>query len=163
VAYLLLALAQIAGLLLIPFGLPGLWVQLGALALYAWWTDFATVGAFSFAVIFILAFLAEIAEALLAGSYAKRFGGSRRAGWGAIVGGVIGAVVGIPIPLLGSVFGGILGSFAGAVAFELVGGRRSKEAVRAGWGAMVGRVVAMGVKGGVGIVIAVVALVAALR
>lgn len=162
-AYLLLALGQVAGLLLIPFGLPGLWVQVGALAAFAWFTEFATVGPILVGIVVALAALTEVAELLLGGHYARRYGGGRRAALGAIVGGVVGAVAGIPIPLLGSVFGAMLGSFVGAALFELTSRGGTRSAVRAGWGALLGRVVATAMKGGVGVVVAVLALLTALR
>ena len=34
--------------------------------------------------------------------FARRYGGSKRAGWGALAGGLIGAVVGVPVPIIGS-------------------------------------------------------------
>src|SRR5687767_1494743 len=46
-AILLLVIASVAGLLLIPLGLPGLWVILLGVIGYGWLTDFRTVsGAF---------------------------------------------------------------------------------------------------------------------
>lgn len=162
-AYLLLAVAQVAGLILIPFGLPGLWIQVGALAVFAWGTGFATVSAFGIGVVLFLATLAEVAEFLLAGRYARKYGGGRRAAWGAVLGGIVGALLGLPIPLLGSVFGAILGAFVGALALELTTGRGATPALRAGWGALLGRLVATAMKGGVGVVIAVFTLLTALR
>jgi uncharacterized protein YqgC (DUF456 family) len=163
VAYLLLVLAQLAGLALIPFGLPGLWVQVGALAVFAWATGFATVGTYPVVLVVLLALLAETAEFLLAGRYARRYGGGRRAAAGALVGGVAGALLGIPIPLVGSVVGAMLGSFVGAALLELTTGRGAHPALRAGWGAFLGRVVAMAMKGGLGVVVAVFSLFTALR
>lgn len=162
-AYLLLALAQLLGLVLIPFGLPGLWIQVGALAVYGWATDFATVGLYPLLAVGLLALLAELAEFLLAGRMARRYGGGRRAAVGALLGGVVGALLGVPVPLLGSVIGAMLGSFAGAALLELTTGRGATPAVRVGWGALVGRVVAVAMKGGLGVVIAVLVLFAALR
>lgn len=162
-AYLLLVLAQVAGLVLIPFGLPGLWVQVGALVVYGWATDFATVSAFALAVVLFLACAAELAEFVLAGRYARRYGGGRRASVGAIVGGIVGAVMGVPLPLLGSVFGAMIGAFVGALVLELTTGRGAAPAVRAGWGALLGRLVATAMKGGVGVVIAVFTLLTTLR
>lgn len=162
-AYLLLAVGQAAGLLLIPFGLPGLWLQVGVLAAFGWWTGFETVGVYSLALVLFLALVAEIAEFLLSGRFARRYGGGRRAATGAIVGGLLGAFAGIPVPILGSVVGAMLGSFVGAALFELTTGRGANPALRAGWGALIGRIVAMGMKGGLGVAIAVVALFAAVR
>lgn len=162
-AYLLLALAQILGLILIPFGFPGTWLQVAALIGFAWWTGFATVGLIPIAAVLVLALLAEIGELLLAGRYAAKYGGGRRAGWGAVIGGVVGALVGVPLPLLGSLFGAMAGAFAGAALFELLGGTAARAAARAGWGALLGRLVATAMKGGVGVVIAVFTLATALR
>lgn len=162
-AYLLLGLAQAAGLFLILLGLPGLWVQVGALAVYGWATEFATVGVFPIVLVTSLAVVAELAEFVLAGRYARRYGGGRRASLGAVLGGVVGAVIGLPLPLLGSVFGAMIGSFVGAAVLELTTGRGADPAVRAGWGALLGRVVATAMKGGVGVVIAVFTLVTTLR
>lgn len=162
-AYLLLALAQVVGLVLIPFGLPGLWLQVGALALFAWATDFATVGAFPIGVVLFLALVAEIAEFLLAGRFAQRYGGGRRAALGAILGGIAGAVLGVPVPLLGSVIGAMIGSFVGAALLELTAGKGASPALRAGWGAFLGRVVATAMKGGLGVVVAVFSLAVTFR
>lgn len=161
--YFLLALAQLLGLVLIPLGLPGLWLQVAALGIFAWRGDFAVVSLYTIALVLFLALVAEIAEFLLAGRFARRYGGGRRAATGALLGGIIGAFAGIPIPLLGSVFGAMLGSFVGAAIFELTTGRGAEPAVRAGWGALLGRIVAIAMKGGLGVVIAVVALFTALR
>lgn len=162
-AYLLLAASQLVGLFLIPFGLPGLWLQVGALALFAWLTGFATVGAAAILWVLGLAFLAEVAEFLLGGRYARRYGGGRRAAWGAILGGIVGAVVGLPLPILGSVIGAFIGSFLGASLLELTTGRGATPALKAGWGAFLGRLVATGLKVGVGVSVAVVALLTAWR
>lgn len=163
-AYSLLALAEVAGLLLIPFGLPGLWVQVAALAGFAWYTGFATVGPVPIVACVVLAGAAEWLEFSLGGRYARRYGGGRRAAWGAILGGVAGAILGVPVPVVGSVVGSLVGSFAGAMLAELAGtrGREVGAAVRTGWGALLGRVVATAVKAGIGVLVAAIALLAAL-
>lgn len=162
-AYVLLALAQIVGLLLIPFGLPGLWVQVGALAVFAWATNFATVGLYSVGIVFFLALLAEIAEFLLAGGFARRYGGGRRAALGAMAGALAGAIVGVPVPLLGSVVGAMVGAFAGAMLLELTRGTGATPAVRAGWGALLGWITAVALKAGLGVAVAVFTLFVAIR
>ena len=162
-AYLLLVVAQVAGLVLIAVGLPGLWVQVVAFGAFAYAGGFEQVSPISVGVAVFLALLAEMAEFLLGGRYAKKYGGGRRAAWGAILGGVVGALLGFPIPLLGSVFGAMLGAFLGAFLLELTAGRGASPALRAGWGAFVDRVVATAVKAGVGVVILVLALLLAAR
>src|SRR5215210_6988145 len=115
---LLLALTGVAGLLLIPFGLPGLWlIVLGVLG-YGWLTDFQTMSATFLALVIGLALVGEIVEGWIGFRFAQRYGGSKRAGWGALIGGLIGVVVGVPLPIVGSVIGGFVGAFAGAAVFE---------------------------------------------
>ena len=173
VGVLLLGGCCVAGLALVPLGLPGLWLMLAAVVGYGWLTGFHAIGLVTIAVVLGLALLGELFELWLKtleslGSLhgyglARRYGGSPRAGWGALLGGLAGAVIGVPVPLVGSVIGAILGSFAGAMLFEYSSSRTAQTAVRAGWGALVGRLAAATAKVTVGIVMAVVALVAALR
>ena len=162
-AYLLLAAAQVIGILVIPFGLPGLWIQVGALALYAWQTDFQTIGATALGVAVVLGLVAEALEFALGGRYARKYGGGRRAAWGAILGGIVGAILGVPIPLIGSIIGAFVGSFIGATLLEFTTGRGASPALRAGWGALLGRLFATAAKAGVGVAIAAVALLSAWR
>ena len=162
-APLVLVLASVAGLLLIPFGLPGLWVIVLGIIGYGWLTDFANVSGVLIAAAIGLASLGEIVEAWIGFGFAKRYGGSNRAGWGALVGGLTGAVVGVPVPVIGSVIGGFVGAFVGAALFEYTRARRSDVAARAGWGAMLGRAAAAAVKMAIGIVLSVAALWIALR
>ncbi len=163
VGVLLLGGCCVAGLALVPLGLPGLWLMLAAVVGYGWLTGFHAIGLVTIAVVLGLALLGELFELWLGYGLARRYGGSPRAGWGALLGGLAGAVIGVPVPLVGSVIGAILGSFAGAMLFEYSSSRTAQTAVRAGWGALVGRLAAGTAKVTVGIVMAVVALVAALR
>jgi uncharacterized protein len=162
-AVLLLVLILLAGLMLIPFGLPGLWLMLLGAVGFGWLTDFRTVSGITIAVLFVLAIVGEIVEAWLGFRFAQRYGGSRRAGWGALIGGLTGAIVGVPVPLIGSVIGGFVGAFAGAALFEYSKVRQTSAAAGAGWGAVLGRAAAAAVKMALGVVIAVTALYAALR
>jgi uncharacterized protein YqgC (DUF456 family) len=66
---------------------------------------------------------------------ARRFGATR---WG-MLGAVVGAVVGLFFGLPGLLLGPVLGALAG----EIIGGKRLLPAGRAGWGALLGNVVAL--------------------
>ena len=80
-AVLLLAVTGIAGLLLIPLGLPGLWLIVLGILSYGWLTDFRTLTAGLVALAIGLALLGEAVEAWIGFRFARRYGGSRRAGW----------------------------------------------------------------------------------
>lgn len=162
VGLLIMAVAALVGLALIPLGLPGLWVMVGGILVYGWLTDFRSLGVTSIVVILAIAFAGEIIESWLGFRYAKRYGGSARSGWGALIGGLAGAVIGVPIAVIGSVIGAFIGSFIGAALFELSYSRDAGTATRAGWGAVVGRAAAAAAKVALGIVIAVIGLFAAL-
>lgn len=60
----------------------------------------------------------------------KRFGGSKWGVWGSTIGMLIGLFFGV--------WGIILGPFIGAVVFELIDGKNTCAALRAGWGSFVG-------------------------
>ena len=160
---LLLALCFVAGLVLVLLGLPGLWVMVLGVLGYGWLTAFRTIGVGTIGLVAGLALLGEIVEWWLGFGLARRYGGSRRAGWGALVGGLAGAGVGVPIPVIGSVIGAFAGSFAGAALFEYVAAWNAGAAVRAGYGALLGRAAAAAAKVALGLAIAVVGLFAALR
>lgn len=147
---LLLLAALVVGLLLIPFGLPGLWVMVGAVLLHSWLVP-GQIGMITVIGVTVLAIVAEILEFLAAGRYARKYGGSRRAAWGAILGGIAGAIIGVPIPVIGSVIGAFAGSFAGALAAEMTLGSRMGDATRVATGALIGRAVATALKVAIGV------------
>ena len=163
VAVVLLGLGSVAGLALVALGLPGLWLICAVVLGFGLLTGFHSIGFVTIGVMVALALLGELLELWLGFGLARRYGGSPRAGWGALLGGLVGAVVGVPVPVVGSVIGAILGCFEGAMLFEYETTRTAGTAVRAGWGALLGRVAASAVKVALGIVMAIVAIVAAAR
>ena len=162
-AVILLIAASLVGLVLIPLGLPGLWVIVLAILGYGWLTQFRTLSAFFIGLVVALALLGEVFESWIGFRFAQKYGGSSRAGWGALVGGLIGAVVGVPVPIVGSVIGGFVGAFLGAALFEYTRARQSGVAAKAGWGAVLGRAAAAALKMAIGIVMTVSCLWLALR
>jgi uncharacterized protein YqgC (DUF456 family) len=161
VELLLLVAVLLLSFIMIPFGLPGLWIMVGSALAYQLLLP-GTIGTATVVGTAILALVAEVLEFTLAGRYARKYGGSRRAGWGAIIGSIIGAIVGVPIFLLGSIVGGFAGAFIGAFIAERSRGTELSGSSRVATGALIGRVVATAMKTGIGIVIAVWVLFAAL-
>jgi uncharacterized protein YqgC (DUF456 family) len=160
---LVLVFSGVIGLLLIPFGLPGLWVILLGILGYGWMTDFQTMSVWFLGLMIGLAILGEVFEAWVGFRFAQRYGGSSRAGWGALVGGLVGAIVGVPLPIVGSVIGGFVGAFVGAALFEYTRARQSGVAAKAGWGAVLGRAAAAAMKMAIGVAMFAGALFVALR
>lgn len=159
---LLLVAALLIGLILIPLGLPGLWVILGAAVVHSFVVPDSGIGVVTLVGCTLLVLLAELLEFSLAGRYARKYGGSKRASWGAIVGGFLGMFLGIPVPIVGPVVGAFVGAFGGAFLAELtVSPEVRGHPGRVGWGAVVGRAVAAAAKMAVGIAVSIWILMAA--
>ncbi|WP_425147920.1 DUF456 domain-containing protein [Deinococcus sp.] len=92
---------------------------------FSWWPDLPLL--LTFAAITIATSLVDNVASAWG---ARRYGGSRQAGWGALIGGV----VGLFIP-----FGLLVGPLAGALLAELLWVRKPPlAALRAAWGTLIG-------------------------
>ena len=149
----LLALILFLSLIIIPLGLPGTWVMIAAAVAYSFWMP-DSIGWVTLVGAALIALTAEVLEFALASKYTRKYGGSSRGSWGAIIGGLIGAFIGVPIPIVGPILGGFGGAFAGALAAEYSGGSSAEASTRAATGAVVGRAVAAALKVAMGFVIA---------
>lgn len=158
---LILGAILLLSLFIIPLGLPGTWVMLAAGVGYS----ILVPNSIGMLVLFgttAIAIVAEIFEFTLSGKYALKYGGSKRAGWGAIIGGTIGAIVGVPVPVIGPIIGAFAGSFIGAFAMEASRGTDMQGSTRVAWGALVGRAVAAAMKVAAGCAIAAWLMLAAI-
>lgn len=161
-ALVLLAVVLLGGLLLVPLGLPGLWVMLGAALVYWIAVPAGGIGLVTFGIAALLVVVAEVLEYTIAGRYTRQYGGSPRASWGAILGGLIGAVVGVPVPVIGSLVGAFAGAFVGAFLGELTVHRDTRaNPTTVATGALVGRAVAAAAKSGLGLLVAVLVFASA--
>ena len=151
-------LAQLAALLMIPLGLPGTFLQVIAALILAVATGGARMGWPWIGVFLALALLGETIEFLSGQWGAKRFGGSRKAAWGAVAGGMAGLFFGglVPPPVLGSVVASFIGTFAGAIAGEMLTRRSSAPNLRVGFGAVLGRALGVGAKLFIAFLIAII-------
>ena len=162
-ALLILAVVIILSLILIVLGLPGLWIMVASAVVYNMIVPGDPIGWVSLIAVAVLALVAELLEFTMTGRYARKYGGSRRAGWGAILGGIIGAMVGFPVPIVGPIIGAFVGSFAGALVAELTGGASATDATRVAKGALIGRVVSTMLKIGIGFTIGIWIFIAAMK
>lgn len=161
-AFAILTIVLILSLVLIALGLPGLWVMIASAVVYNVTTGTSAIGWFTLIAVTVLAIIAEFIEFTLSAKYARKFGGSRRAGWGAMIGGMAGAFMGVPVPIIGPLIGAFIGSFAGALIGELTVGSSGTASARVATGALIGRAVATAMKMGVGSAIAVWLFLAAM-
>lgn len=146
---------MVLGLLLVPLGIPGLWVMVAALVGAVLLG--APVGWLTVLGLALLAGVAELGEYLAVKLASERWGGSSRAFWGAVAGGLVGGLVGAPVPVAGSLVGVMAGTFAGAMAVAWVESRDAGGAVQVGWGALLGRAAAAATKTAAGLAILLVA------
>ena len=160
---LILACVIILSLILIVLGLPGLWIMVASAVAYNMIVPGDAIGWFTLLAVAVLALVAELLEFSLTGRYARKYGGSRRASWGAILGGMVGAMIGFPVPVIGPIIGAFVGSFCGALFAELTGGTSAGDATRVAKGALIGRVVSTMLKIGIGFTIAIWIFIAAAK
>ncbi|TWT52871.1 hypothetical protein Pla22_04990 [Rubripirellula amarantea] len=130
--------------------LPGNWIAVALIALYAWLgpdEGRAQIGFVATGVAFGFAMLGEVIELVAGALGAQKAGASRRSTLFAMIGSMVGAIggafVGIPVPVIGPViaailFGG-LGATAGAMYGEWSDGRSWRESWTIGHAAFWGR------------------------
>ncbi len=155
---LALYLALLIGLALIPLGLGGTFVMVGAAAIFGLATGFEQITLKLLVVLLALALIGEGIESILGVIMARRYGASKWGMWGAFIGGIAGAALGAPLPVVGNVVGAFIGVFAGAFLFEWARAGRSDSSLRVGWGALVGRTLASAIKLSLGMVIMVLVI-----
>jgi uncharacterized protein YqgC (DUF456 family) len=140
--------------LLIFVGLPGSWTALAAIVIYAAATRFTAIGWQMLLVMGGIAVVGEIVESFLGVVYVARKGATKWGVLGAFIGGLAGAVFGTAIiPLIGSIVFGFVGAFAGAVVSEYLYYRSLDRALRTGFFAFIGKLLAMLVKFALALVI----------
>ncbi|HLI16700.1 MAG TPA: DUF456 domain-containing protein [Rhodanobacteraceae bacterium] len=118
--------------------LPGIPVMFGGMLLAAWVGDFQRIPVWVVVFLGIIAAFSIVFD-FLAGTYgAKRYGASKAAVWGALIGTIVGFFFGIP--------GILLGPFVGAVIGQLVSGSRIDQAARVGVGTWIGLLIGTAIK-----------------
>jgi uncharacterized protein YqgC (DUF456 family) len=157
---LILVAVMLLGLVMIPFGLPGTWIIAAAALGYQLLVP-GSISIFTIIAVVVLALIGELLEFSLSAKYTKKYGGSRRASWGAIIGGMVGAFMGVPVPIVGSVIGAFVGAFVGAFIGEFSRAGEGGTATRVATGALIGRAIAAAMKIGIGIAMAAWVLFAA--
>jgi uncharacterized protein YqgC (DUF456 family) len=160
---IILAVVIILSLVLIVLGMPGLWIMVASAVTYNLIVPGDPIGWFTLVAVAVLALVAELLEFTMTGRFARKYGGSRRAGWGAIIGSIVGAMVGFPVPIVGPIIGAFVGSFLGALLAELTGGSTAGASTRVATGALIGRVVSTVLKIGIGFSIGIWIFIAAMK
>ena len=154
ILWIISAIFTVTGLsgLLLPI-VPGAPILFLGLLFGAWAEDFHYIGVGTLLILAGMAALTYVVEFAASILGVKKFGGSRRAMAGALLGGIVGIFLGIP--------GILLGPFVGAVIGELTLQRSLDQASRAGFGTVVG--LAFGVAGKLAIGIAMIGLFLLIR
>ena len=162
-AFLLLSLVLVGSMVLIVLGLPGLWIMIASAITYNIVVPERPMSWLSVVGICALGLVAEFLDFSLAGRYARKYGGSRKAAWGAIIGGMIGAFIGVPVPIVGPVIGALIGSFVGALVGEVRNGGGGGAATKVATGALIGRVLGTVIKVALGFTVAIWIFAAAMH
>jgi len=149
--YSLSGLLCLLAFLLSCLSLSGTWVVFGVAGLLAWrrWPEFPGIG--TLLLFLILCIAVEVAEALAGAWGVKKRGGSKAAGWAAIVGGFLGLLFGglIPVPVIGNLLGMLIGSFSLAFAVEHAKIKQTEQAVQVATGAVIARLAVIFLKVGI--------------
>ena len=148
VVLIILILSMPAGLIAVVLGLPGTWLILITSTLYSWLTGFSVITYQMLLGLLLLAVAAEVLEFWSGLWGARRYGGSKKAMLGTLIGGLAGAIILTPMLFgFGAVVGAFFGAFAGGFAVTYLEQRKMNAAMRVGWGGLLGRVFAMVFKG----------------
>jgi hypothetical protein len=136
------------GVFSIVFGLPGTIIILIDAVVYALVTGFQKIGIKILIILLLISIVAEALDFALGMMGAAKFGASAKGIWASIIGATLGAVALTPVFFgLGTIMGIFFGAFAAVVIVELIQQSQLKQAIRAGYGVLLGRFAGMFVKG----------------
>jgi uncharacterized protein YqgC (DUF456 family) len=157
------ALICLASIFVVPLGLPGTFLMVVAAILFDAFLS-TGIGWVAIGTGLALAILAEVLEWTMSAKFAIKYGGSKRAGWGAIIGGFLGAFAGIPVPVIGSMIGAFGGAFLGALIAEWSQpDANASSATRVATGALIGKAAATAMKLGIAFTIAFLLTISLIR
>jgi len=126
---------------IIVIGLPGTFLIVGNSAIYGWFTDFTELTVSTLFTLVVIAIVAEAIEFFIGAATAGKYGGSKKAMIGAVVGGFVGAIWMSPMfPVVGTIAGAFAGAFAGATLMEYIESNDINKAINVGFGAFLGTV-----------------------
>jgi uncharacterized protein YqgC (DUF456 family) len=129
VIYIIAILLGIGGIFASPFPGPGPLIGYAGMLLIQWQLKFySNITMWVFAGVLAFVFVLDY---LLPLWFGKRFGASKTGSWGSVIGMLAGMFI---IPPIGMMTGLLIGAIVG----ELIAGRTSKEAVKAGIGTYIG-------------------------
>jgi uncharacterized protein YqgC (DUF456 family) len=144
----LFILVLLLGAFSVLFGFPGTVIILADAFIYGAITGFEKIGLKILITLLVLALLAEMADFAVSMAGAVRFGVSRKGFLAFTVGGFIGALLMTPFFLgLGLLIGTFLGGFIAMLIVEFLARSKIKLTLRATYGAILGRVAGICVKG----------------
>jgi hypothetical protein len=161
---ILLAIVNAFWLGLNFFVLPGNWLMIITVILFALWQK-GVFSVYTIIAAIVLAVIGEILEFISGAGGAKAAGGGKKAMAAAILGAIIGAIAGtiiIPIPVIGTLLGTALGAGGAVLIVEKKSGKEFDKSLKTATGAGVGQLLGTGAKFIVGVIIWIVFLIAAL-
>lgn len=136
--------------------LPGSFLMLIFIFIWAWITDFTLISMTEILIVFGLLLLLEGLEFALGGIVAKYSGAEKQSAFLAIIGGLVGTIVlGSLFFIAGAVLGLFVGSYLGAYWGEQRAGKSRKEARKAALGALLGSLAGKVIKSATTVVIGV--------
>lgn len=134
------------------FSFPANWFIILILGFWAWITPESTLTPSTFLIFVVVAFIGECIEFALQVVGARKYGASSSGNWGAFAGAIFGAILGAPFFLgLGALLGAVGGAYLGCLGVELMNHRPLADAKKAALGAMIGKVLGLAIKIGIGI------------
>ena len=161
--FLLWALLLVFASLFVYLGLGGNFIIIGLALVHALLTGFDPISWRLLLVLLGIALLGELIEFVVGTFYVARQGASRAGVVGAFLGGLLGAILGnSALPVIGAVLGSFAGAFGGAVLGEYLHRERMEPSLRVGGHAFVGRLLAIFIKHGLGLVMVFLVLRATL-
>jgi uncharacterized protein YqgC (DUF456 family) len=146
------------GFILSCLSLSGTWLVLAAAGLVSWsrWPEFPGIG--TLILFIVLCIGVEVVEAFAGAWGVQKRGGSKAAGWAALLGGFLGIFLGgfIPVPIIGNLLGMLLGSFGCAFLVEHHRMKKTDHAIHVATGAVIARLGVIFLKMGVTLLMTII-------
>ncbi len=155
-AILLIIIFTTLSAVTIWLNLPGSFIMLLFIFLWAWIEGFVLISLNEILIIFGIMIILEVMEFVLAGVAARYGGAEKRSAILAVIGGLVGTIIlGSMFFIVGAIFGLFIGSYLGAYWGEKQAGKSAREARKASMGALLGSVAAKMIKSGITVIIGV--------